>query len=162
MHMKQVGVYYISSLFTQWFLALAFLYCIRAFTWWRYMLYGIGKQASRWSGLATGQFDPEMHEFYVKKNTSWKVRRFLHAKSQASNWLPEGDGYLVFSSHPTGEPLMADPVKLEYQWARLEIESTLRQWFLFMVVDCGLIENSWYYSYWMAGYLGSAAPWWWH
>ena len=54
---------------------------------------------------------------------------------------------LVFETIPTGEPPLAKHVKSELEWKRSEFESTLRQWFKFMVVsgadEAAKIRDEW-------------------
>lgn len=138
MHLKQIGIYCISSLIHHIWKALAKYSCLKVrelHALWDWRAFFKPHIDKRLSGFATGQFGPGMHEFYLRKNVKGEVRLWLRASSQASDWLPEGDGYLIFSSIPTGEPPLAAPVQLEHQWGRIEFEATLRQWFRFMVVD---------------------------
>ena len=88
----------------------------------------------RFSGFATGQHGSGMHEFMCRKDRDGNVRLWLRQSSQASSWLPDGDGYLVFKSVPTGAPPAA-MAKADAKWGRAQIESTVTQWFRYMGTD---------------------------
>ena len=51
----------------------------------------------------------------------------MRKSSVATTWLPEGDGYVVFNSTPSGHPrlLQCDP---DHKWNRVEVENTVRAW----------------------------------
>lgn len=85
-------------------------------------------------GFATGQFGSGMHEVLIRKDHEGVVRVWFRASSQASNWLPEGQGYSVFKSVPVGQPPIARG-KHDYEWKREKVEETVRRWFRFMNVD---------------------------
>lgn len=51
----------------------------------------------------------------------------LWLSSQASSWLPEGEGMLVFKSIPEGRPELK-PLKSDTRWNRAEVESTVGAW----------------------------------
>eukprot|EP00965_Chrysotila_dentata_P002182 71779-Pleurochrysis_carterae.AAC.2 len=48
--------------------------------------------------------------------------------SQATDFLPEGPGYRIFTSAPTGTPPLAS-AKSDQGWGRLEVESSIRAWY---------------------------------
>eukprot|EP00965_Chrysotila_dentata_P109675 3624590-Pleurochrysis_carterae.AAC.1 len=66
-----------------------------------------------------------MHEFYVRKDAEGVVRLWLRKSSQATHFFPEGPGYRIFNSAPTGTPPLAS-AKSDQRWGRLEVESTIR------------------------------------
>jgi hypothetical protein len=88
----------------------------------------------RMGGFCTGQYGSGMHEFYARKDAHGAVRVWFRASSQASSWLPEGPGYLVFESVPVGLPLLAH-AKADEEWGRCAVEGTLRAWYRFMTTD---------------------------
>ena len=47
--------------------------------------------------------------------------------SQSSTWLPEGPGYSVFSSLPTGFPGIA-PFKADSEWHRTDVGPNVNRW----------------------------------
>ena len=47
--------------------------------------------------------------------------------SVASTWLPEGDGYIVFKTIPSGQPKLARS-EPDHAWNRVEVENTVRAW----------------------------------
>lgn len=51
--------------------------------------------------------------------------------SQASSWLPDGEGMPVFSSVPEGRP-EPKPLKPDRAWRRAEVESTIGVWMRFI------------------------------
>jgi hypothetical protein len=84
------------------------------------------------AGFCTSQFGPGMHEVYVRKDREGRVRVWFRASSQASSWLPEGPGHIVFSkTTPEGRPPIAR-AKADAAWGRAEVEGTVRSWFRFM------------------------------
>ena len=88
----------------------------------------------RFSGFCTGKFGSGMHEFVLRKDSHGTVRLCFRKSSQASTWLPEGEGYPVFKSTPTGEPALR-VAKRDSQWKRAEVQETVRSWFRFMVLE---------------------------
>eukprot|EP00965_Chrysotila_dentata_P177202 5852499-Pleurochrysis_carterae.AAC.2 len=78
-------------------------------------------------GYATSQFGDGMHEFLIRKDSKGVVRVMLRKTSQASTWLPEGEGYELFKSAPSGSPPFAAR-KLDRDWERLVVMSTVRRW----------------------------------
>lgn len=85
-------------------------------------------------GFATGQYGPGMHEIIVRKDREGVVRVWFRSSSQASNWIPEGEGYPVFKTVPEGQPPIA-PGRLDRKWKRYQVQDTVRRWFRFMSVD---------------------------
>lgn len=61
--------------------------------------------------LTPGHFGSGMHEVLCRKDMEGQVRVYFRKSSQASNWLPEGDGMLVFKSIPEGQPPIAKMLK---------------------------------------------------
>lgn len=86
------------------------------------------------TGFATGQFGSGMHEFLLRKDKNGVVRLYMRKSSAASTWLPEGEGYPIFSSTPEGHPGLATPHP-EHKWGRAEVEQTVRAWFRYMFVS---------------------------
>ena len=74
-----------------------------------------------------------MHEFLLRKGRDGMVRLYVRKSSQASSWLPEGDGYPIFKSLPTGQPELATP-HAEHSWKRADVEETVYKWFKYMIV----------------------------
>ena len=58
----------------------------------------------------------------------------MRKSSVASTWLPEGEGYEVFKTTPSGEPGLANAHK-DQSWGRATVENNVRQWFKFMSVS---------------------------
>lgn len=97
------------------------------------------------SQLRAGRFGSGMHEVMFRKDNKGEVRMWLRKSSQASNWLPEGDGYLVFKSLPSGPPPVAD-AKKDREWKRWSVEATVREWYRYMTVtqeEAAQIRQSW-------------------
>eukprot|EP00965_Chrysotila_dentata_P020622 682899-Pleurochrysis_carterae.AAC.1 len=68
-----------------------------------------------------------MHEFLVRKDRHGVVRIFFRKSSQSSTWLPEGEGYPVFRTTPTGTPPFAE-LKPDIAWERSIVMATVRHW----------------------------------
>ena len=85
----------------------------------------------RFGGFATGQFGSGMHELVLRKDKFGEVRCHMRKSSASSSWLPEGEGYPVFKTIPTGHPILAEG-KACHKWGREIVESTVRSWFRFM------------------------------
>ena len=66
-----------------------------------------------------------MHEFLLRKTSDGTVRLFMRKSSQASSWLPQGEGYPVFKSTPEGHPQLATPHP-EHSWGRADVENAVR------------------------------------
>eukprot|EP00965_Chrysotila_dentata_P219560 6191214-Pleurochrysis_carterae.AAC.1 len=85
-------------------------------------------------GFATSQFGSGMHDFYVRKDAAGDVRLWLRQSSQTTTYFPEGPGYNIFKSSPSGSPPLAK-AKPDQRWSRASVESTIRAWYRFMVLD---------------------------
>eukprot|EP00965_Chrysotila_dentata_P115154 3807121-Pleurochrysis_carterae.AAC.1 len=68
-----------------------------------------------------------MHEVLIRKDSEGIVRVIFRKTSQATTWLPEGDGYELFRSAPVASPPLA-PRKLDRDWERSVVMSTVRKW----------------------------------
>ena len=51
----------------------------------------------------------------------------MRQSSQASTWLPEGSGELVFKTLPEGPPPLA-PFKADQNWNRSAVQTNVRRW----------------------------------
>lgn len=94
-------------------------------------LYNIG-------GFATTQQSSGMHEFHIKKDDAGEVRWRCRQSSQASTWLPEGEGDLLFKSVPSRDeaPPIAKP-KLEADtWRKANVHTNVRRWLLNLGLSC--------------------------
>ena len=94
----------------------------------------------RFGGFATGQFGSGMHEFVLRKDRHGEVRLWARKSSQASSWIPEGEGYKIFKSRPSGIPTIYAG-KEDVKWGREKVESTVRSWFRFMNVSQGELSS---------------------
>jgi hypothetical protein len=88
----------------------------------------------RFTGFGTGQYGSGMHEFVLRKDRFGEVRFWFRKSSQASTWLPEGNGMPVFKTRPAGVPSLAS-AKPDHQWGRPVVESTIRAWYKFLSVS---------------------------
>ena len=61
----------------------------------------------KFEGFATGSYGSGMHEFLLRKNRDGVVCLWVRSSSKASGWFPEGEGYPVFNTIPTGRPQLA-------------------------------------------------------
>ena len=87
---------------------------------------------ARFKGFCTGQFGTGMHEFMLRKDANGVVRLWIRQSSQASSWLPDGDGYEVFKGAvPMGPPNLRAGLA-DHQWYRAEVQNTIQAWFRFM------------------------------
>ena len=135
MYLRKCGIYSLSVLFDTIFKGLAKYDCIKVIelhALWDWKGYFAPHINGRLGGFATGQFGSGMHEFHARKDSEGKVRLWFRKSSQASSWIPEGPGMLVFDTIPVGEPPLAPYVKSELQWKRNEFEGVLRMWYRFM------------------------------
>lgn len=74
-----------------------------------------------------------MHEFYFSKDADGKVRMLARQSSQASTWLPEGDGDLIFKETPN--PAVAPPtapIARDTEWGRTAVSTNVRRWLPFL------------------------------
>lgn len=74
-----------------------------------------------------------MHEFYFSKDSEGLVRMLARLTSQASTWLPEGDGDLVFREvpNPAVAPPIA-PIARDTEWGRTSVSVNVRRWLPFL------------------------------
>lgn len=84
------------------------LSCVELHCLWDWKAFFAPHVHERFGGFATGQFGSGMHEFVLRKDRNGDVRLYLRQSSNASTWLPDGEGYLVFRSIPTGHPSLAN------------------------------------------------------
>ena len=73
------------------------------------------------------------------------VRLWVRKSSKASGWLPEGEGYPVFKTIPTGQPPLA-PGKPDSSWQKSVVMNTVRAWFPYMT--CSEAEQQRYRHDW--------------
>ena len=66
------------------------------------------------------------------------MRLWVRKSSKASGWLPEGEGYAVFNTIPTGQPPLARG-KPDSQWRKSDVMNTVRAWFPYMT--CSAAEQ---------------------
>ena len=85
----------------------------------------------RFSGFATSQYGSGMHEFLLRKGRDGCARLYVRKSSQASTWLPEGEGFPIFKTIPTGAPELATPHS-EQSWKRDEVQQTIHAWYRYM------------------------------
>lgn len=69
---------------------------------WDWKAYFEPHVTERLGGFCTSQYGAGMHEFYLRKDSDGVVRFWARQSSRASSWLPEGPGYQVFETLPTG------------------------------------------------------------
>lgn len=96
-------------------------------------------------GFCTSRYGTGMHEVMIRKDRFGVVRVWFRASSQASNWIPEGEGYQVFKSIPTGVPPIASG-RSDEKWKRWKVQDTIRRWFRFMDVhqsEAAKIRDEW-------------------
>ena len=92
-----------------------------------------------------GKFGSGMHEFLLRKDREGHVRLWYRKSSQATSWLPDGDGMLVFKSLPEGHPELKKG-KADSRWRRDEVERTVKAWFKYMSVlptQAAKIKSDW-------------------
>ena len=95
--------------------------------------------------FVAGKFGSGMHEFVLRKGPDGHVRLWYRKSSQATSWLPDGDGMLVFKSLPQGQPELKKG-KPDATWRRDEVERTVKAWFQYMAVLPTIavkIKNDW-------------------
>lgn len=81
------------------------------------------------SGYANTQQSSGMHEFLFTRDPEGAVRMHCRQSSQASTWLPEGAGELVFKTVPSpSEAPPIAPIKDDYEWERAEVAVNVRRW----------------------------------
>ena len=107
--------------------------CVELHHFWDWKGFFAPHVHERFTGFATGQFGSGMHEFVFRKDHEGNVRFYARQSSAASSWLPEGEGYLVFKSIPTGQPGIAK-AKEDTKWGRSTVIQTVQSWFRFMPV----------------------------
>lgn len=80
-------------------------------------------------GFTNTQQSSGMHEFYFSKDPEGQVRMLCRQSSQASTWLPEGDGDLVFKEapNPAVVPPIA-PIQRDSEWGRTAVAVNVRRW----------------------------------
>eukprot|EP00965_Chrysotila_dentata_P113293 3743900-Pleurochrysis_carterae.AAC.1 len=121
------------------------LHCIWDFHAW------LEPHVNQFGGFATGQFGDGMHEFLVRKDRDGVARILFRKSSQSSSWLPEGEGYPVFKSFPTGTPPLAK-LKPDSAWERHQVMATVRRWLphftIARAVDVAAAHNEWEQRLW--------------
>ena len=73
------------------------------------------------------------------------MRLWYRKSSQATSWLPDGNGMLVFKSLPEGHPELK-PGKPDARWKRDEVERTVKAWYKYMAVlptQAAKIKSDW-------------------
>ena len=119
--------------------------CVELHHLWDWKAFFLPHVHERFGGFATGQHGSGMHEFVLRKDRHGDVRLHLRQSSQASSWLPEGEGYRVFKSIPTGHPCIAK-AKEDSKWGKAVILATVRAWYKYMSVEARQLEgikNDW-------------------
>lgn len=150
MHLKQFAIYTVSVLVNRIWSALRKYDCWEVrdvHALWDWKEYFNGHVCERLRGFCTSQHGEGMHEFLLRKDRDGVVRMVCRKSSKASSFFPEGDGYQVFDTIPSGEPPLAQYVKSEVEWQRHAFEGSLRKWYRFMVVggqsEMGSIRDEW-------------------
>lgn len=89
-------------------------------------------------GFARTQQSSGMHEMYFNLDRDGAVRFRARQSSQASTWLPEGEGELLFRSLPSRDdaPPAAAPVKNAAGWRREEVQTNVRRWLPALGLTC--------------------------
>lgn len=91
----------------------------------------LGAYANPLEGYATARADQQhgFHEFRVARDAQGFARLHVRATSQASSWLPEGEGVRLFHTRP---PPDSTPPAAAFRppsaWNQHEIESNVRLW----------------------------------
>ena len=119
--------------------------CMELHHFWDWKRFFAPHVHERFTGFATGQFGSGMHEFVFRKDHDGNVRFHARQSSAASSWLPEGEGYLVFKSIPTGQPGIAK-AKEDSKWGRATVVQTVQSWFRYMSVPEAMlvgIKHDW-------------------
>ena len=114
--------------------------CIELHCLWDWKSYFAPHVHERFTGFGTGQHGSGMHEFVLRKDREGQVRLWFRKSSQASTWLPEDGGMLVFKTTPTGVPAIA-PAKADHEWGRTKVENTIRAWYRFLAVNASEETN---------------------
>lgn len=98
-------------------------------------------------GFATSQQSSGMHEFYFAKDADGHVRLRARQSSQASTWLPEGDGDFVFRTVPDpAVPPPIAPLKTDEEWGRAQVSVNIRRWLPYLgmnINDMRAAELEW-------------------
>lgn len=106
MHLQQFAIYTVSVLMNYIWRSLQKYECHKVeelHALWDWKAYFENNVTERIGGFCTGQYGSGMHEFYLRKDATGDVRLWLRKSSQASSWVPEGEGYKVFETVPTGQ-----------------------------------------------------------
>lgn len=84
-------------------------------------------------GFATTQQSSGMHEFNFSRDAEGNVRMHARQSSQASTWLPEGEGDLVFEKVPDRNvPPPIAKISADSSWARTAVLAGVRRWLPFL------------------------------
>lgn len=89
-------------------------------------------------GFTNTQQSSGMHEFYFSRNSDGEVRMRSRQSSQASTWLPEGDGDPVFRTDvpdPAQAPQIA-PMSSDMSWEKESVAVNVRRWLPFLGLRC--------------------------
>ena len=105
---------------------------------WDWKNYFLPHVYHKFGGFGTGQYGSGMHEFVFRKDRQGDVRMWYRTAAKSENWLPQGEGMLVFKSTPQGIPNLKR-AKKDSDWQREVVENTVRQWFRFMSCQPALV-----------------------
>lgn len=105
--LMQYAIYTLTSLMEHIWRALQQYECLQVVqlhALWDWKNYFEPHVVQRLKGFCTSQYGTGMHEFVLRKDGEGIVRLWCRKSSQASSVLPEGPGYQVFETVPSGTP----------------------------------------------------------
>lgn len=96
-------------------------------------------------GFANTQQSCGMHEMVLYKDAAGAVRIKMRQSSQASTWLPEGEGELLFLPENLPEATGAPPILPlagDAHWHRIEVQSNVRRWLPYLGLTPTLLASA--------------------
>ena len=135
-HLLAKAIYTVPSLvhwIGEYLRAYTSLGCTELHCVWNWKAFFAPHVHERFTGFDTGQFGSGMHEFMLRKDDKGVVRMWVRASSQASSWLPAGEGMAVFKSIPVGHPQLKNALP-DSKWKRDEVYSTVYAWMRYLPV----------------------------
>ena len=142
-HMMSRPIYTVTEMLSSiavYLSAYGSLGCFELHCMWSWSAFFAPHVHERFTGFDTGQFGSGMHQFMVRKDPHGVVRLWVRPSSQASSWLPEGEGMPIFKSEPSGHPELKN-AKPDVEWRRAAVEATVNAWMSYMPVSPNVLAS---------------------
>lgn len=94
-------------------------------------------------GFTNTQQSSGMHEFHFSRNSDGEVRMRSRQSSQASTWLPDGEGDPIFVEVPDpGEAPPMAAISSDMSWEKAAVAVNVRRWLPFLGLSCDELNKA--------------------